>query len=159
MSAFFFTQADQSVGFALSTRATQPPLLPYRAVYVTGNQADTKAYTCDALVTSNGNTNVRGFIGVTDGSVRAFNSPVHAIPTEQVSLQVGSALQITLSETCEVGSMLVVANADAGRFGPLQSPITTYDPACKVITLQYGQVNEIVWAICISSFQARAGNF
>ena len=159
MSAFFFTQADQSVGFVLSTRATQPPLLPYRAVYVTGNQADSKAYTCDALVTSNGNANVRGFISVTDGSVRAFNSTVHALPTEQVSLQVGSALQITLDEFAESGSMLVVANASGGTFGFQGDPIQTYDPAFKVITLESGDPGEIVWAMCISSFQARAGNF
>jgi hypothetical protein len=159
MSAFFFTQADQSVGFVLSTRATQPPLLPYRAVYVTGNQADSKAYTCDALVTSNGNANVRGFISVTDGSVRAFNSTVHALPTEQVSLQVGSALQITLDEFAESGSMLVVQNATGGTFGFPGDPIQTYDPALKVITLEPGEQGEIVWAMCISSFQARAGNF
>lgn len=163
MSAFFATQAEQSIGVVLSQRASNNvPLYPYRGTVITRWQAfaaGKQTFGADAYVTQATEITTQFFYGVTDGSVKSFGSTVSADVNEIIPFQTGSFVQLQVDEDVFTGDWLFLKEGAEGKFAAsftqsvMPPPPFYLNDARTFVALEDGATDEIIWAYRISSFQ------
>jgi hypothetical protein len=113
-------------------------ILPFRLVEMT-----TTAFTGQAATAVTDN-----IIGVTDGSVRRFDSANHAEAGDRINLQPGNVVQVTAS-----GSIAIAANLTSTTGGKVAT--ASGGNKTHYIALESaGADGDVIWAFRIGSFLA-----
>lgn len=114
---------------------------PYRFVKVSGEMTGAHCATQTDIA-----------IGVSDGSINAFNGTYNAAVGDPIQLQQGNFMQVELgSAGCDAGDLLS-AQTDGKAF-----PSNATDPGAQfhMVAAQTGTANSVVWAFWRPTFSGQ----